>query len=279
MDYTKNKKSIKYHVCKFLKQNAKEISGKTIIDIPAGNGVTSSFMKDLGGNVRPFDLFPEYFKSPELSCQQADVMKGIPVADQSSDWVICQEGIEHFQNQHVAFKEFNRILKNDGILIVTTPNYSNIGSKFSFMMGEMERFNKTMPMNEMDSVWMNTTKKSQETYFGHVFLIGIIKLRLLAVLNGFEIEHIVFTRTQFTSLLLMPVFYPIILLFNVYTYLKNKKKAKTKQQKESYKKVFRLNINPKILIDKHLFVVFKKKGSLEEAFLQMEAVHKEFGIT
>ena len=278
MDYTQNKKSIKYHIKQFLLHHANEIKGKTIVDFPAGNGITSSIAKELGGKVLPFDLFTEYFKEKDLVCHQADIMQGIPLEDDTAHWVICQEGMEHFPNQHKAFKEFNRILKNEGILIITTPNHSNLRSKFSYLLGEMERFNKTMPMNEMDSVWMSPNVNNKEPYFGHVFLIGIMKLRLLAKLNGFDIEEIIFTRMKTTSLLLMPFFYPFILLFNSLTYLRNAKSANN-EQKKAYKQVYLLSINPKILLDGHLFVVFKKNQNASETIIQKNNVDSSFGLT
>ena len=124
MDYTQNKKSIKYHLKKFLLAHANEIKGKTVVDIPAGNGITSAIVKDLGANVLPFDLFTEYFKINELQCRRADIMQGIPLDDNIADWLICQEGIEHLPNQNKAFNEFNRVLKVGGKLIITTPNHS-----------------------------------------------------------------------------------------------------------------------------------------------------------
>ncbi|MGB0887585.1 MAG: class I SAM-dependent methyltransferase [Vicingaceae bacterium] len=39
------------------------------------------------------------------------------VKDASSDYLICQEGIEHFSDQLASFKEFNRVLKKGGRLI------------------------------------------------------------------------------------------------------------------------------------------------------------------
>ena len=71
----------------------------------------------------------------------------------------------------------------------------------------------------------------------------------------------------------------VILLFNSITYVRNILKAKSKHQKLVYKEVFRLSIQPKILVDGHLFVVFKKKSSATEAILKVKSRHSEFGLT
>ena len=45
----------------------------------------------------------------------------IPVEDKSFDIVLCTEVIEHIVDPVKVFSELNRILKNDGILIITAP--------------------------------------------------------------------------------------------------------------------------------------------------------------
>ena len=280
--YEDNPKSIKYHVKRFLIRNKDRFNKKIVVDIPAGNGVTSRILKEIGAVPFAFDLFPEYFNLNDISCNRANVLDGIPLRDKSSDFIICQEGIEHFTDQFKALKEFNRILKINGSLIITTPNYSNLRAKLSYFLSESERFNSIMPPNEIDSVWMNKQNISSEVYFGHVFLIGIQKLRVLAKLAGFRIKHIQFTRLKTTSLLIFIFTYPFIFFSNLITYAKNLKKNKgfdMTYQKNVYKEIFFLNVNPKILLDGHLFVEFEKVMDYEKVMSEIKGVHKDFGTT
>ncbi len=261
-------RSIRYHIHKYLNLNKKRYTNKTIVDLPAGKGILTKALLEIGAIPVPLDLFPETFEVPGVTCTKADV-EAIPLENQSVDCVICQEGIEHFSDQYKALKEFNRILKSNGSLIITTPNYSNLRSKVSYFLSESERFNSYMPPNEIDSIWMNTKDQTTEIYFGHIFLIGIQKLRVLAKLSGFKIKHIQFTRIKSTSLLLLIIFYPFILLSNTYTYLKNVRKNRgidEAVQKKVYKEIFLLSINPKILIDGHLFIEFEKEVNSDNIF-------------
>lgn len=281
-DFEKNSNSIKYHIRKFFLKHADRFKGKTIVDMPAGNGVTSRLLKDIGAIPLPFDLFPEYFMEKDVECKRADVLAGIPLEDNSVDGVICQEGIEHFSDQFKALKEFNRIIKPGGSLIITTPNYSNLRSRMSYFLSESERFNKIMPPNEIDSIWMNQQNLSSEIYFGHVFLIGIQKLRVLAKLSGFKIKLIQSTKLKTTSLFLLIFNYPWIWLSNYFTYRKNLKKDKGYDksfQKEVYKEIFDLSVNFRLLVDGHIFVEFEKEKEANEVFQDLKSTHKEFGIT
>ena len=163
--------SIKFHVKKFLLANKEQFIGKKMVDFPAGNGITSGIIRDIGAIPLPFDLFPEYFTMKGLDCLQADAEKGIPLPPGSTDVVICQEGMEHFQDQLTVLKEFNRVLKPGGSLLITTPNYSNLRAKLSYLFSENERFLTFMPPNEKDSIWMKTGNDSGRIYFGHIFYL------------------------------------------------------------------------------------------------------------
>ncbi|HNQ61163.1 MAG TPA: methyltransferase domain-containing protein [Bacteroidia bacterium] len=281
-EYEDNPRSIKYHVKQYLLRHKNRFSDKIVIDLPAGNGVTSNILKNIGAHPLAFDLFPEYFKVEGIKCERANVLDKIPCASKVADYVICQEGIEHFTDQFKALREFNRVLKLNGSLIITTPNYSNLRARLSYFLSESERFNSIMPPNEIDSIWMNDQNISGEIYFGHVFLTGIQKLRVLAKLSGFKIKHIQFTRLKTTSLLIFIFTYPFIVLSSLVSYLKNvnKDKGYDKQyQKEVYLEIFKLNINPNILLDGHLFVEFEKVNDHEKVMNDLKSVHKEFGTT
>jgi len=144
--------SIKFNVKQFLLKNQQDLAGKVVVDFPAGNGVTSRILMEIGAKPMAFDLFPEYFRIEGMDCRRADIRTGIPVEDAHADALICQEGIEHFSDQYRALCEFNRVLKPGGMLLITTPSYSSLRSRISYLLSESERYNRHMPPNEIDSV-------------------------------------------------------------------------------------------------------------------------------
>lgn len=192
-----------------------------------------------------------------ILCIKADLGKEIKLSNGTVDWVICQEGIEHLPNQIYLFSELNRVLKNNGRLIITTPNYSNLRAKVSHFLTESELYNKLMPPNEYDSVWHS--RDNNEVYWGHINLIGITKLRLFALMNGFKIVSIHSTRVNYTALLIFLFTYPFILLSSFLTYRRFCRKNKGKDLKD----LFKLMISPKILLCGHLIVEFEKQGEVQ----------------
>ncbi len=282
MNFEDNPKSIKFHVKKFLSKNQERFKNKKVIDFPAGNGVTSRIIKEFGADPYPFDLFPEYFNIDGLTCNRANINEGIPLDDKFADMLICQEGIEHFSDQLLAFKNFNRVLKTGGNLLITTPNYSNLKAKLSYLSGESERFGSMMAPNELDSVWMSKQDITSEVYYGHIFLVGIQKLRVLGRLSGFKIKKVHFTRMKSTSFFLLFIFYPFIYFSNWRAYKKRLRKNKDydlNTKKEVYKEIFKLNTSFKILTDHSLMVEFEKTMEISEVGKKLKSQHKEFGRT
>jgi len=274
-----NPKSPKFAVRKYLQSIQDELKGKLVIDMPAGNGVTSEILLNLGARVEAFDLFPEYFLVKDMVCKKADINAGLPVPDNYADYVICQEGIEHFNDQLKMFSEFNRVLKMAGRLIITTPSISNLAAKLSYSLFESEYYHKLMPPNEIDSVWLGD-KKNKKIYFGHIFLAGVQKMRVLARVSGFKISKINFMRLNKTALFLFPFQYPFIFLSSFYTYRKALSKNKSvdyEARKRVYKEQFRINISPKILLDRHSFIIFEKEFEVEDVFDRLISMQKPLG--
>jgi 2-polyprenyl-3-methyl-5-hydroxy-6-metoxy-1,4-benzoquinol methylase len=65
--------------------------------------------------------------------ERVDLNGPLPYRDDSFDYVACLEGLEHIENYHHALREFSRILKKDGILLISTPNPLNVKSRLRFL--------------------------------------------------------------------------------------------------------------------------------------------------
>lgn len=251
-----DKRSQRHHIQKIL--GSFDFRGKVVIDLPSGDGVNSEFCAQKGATVLPFDLFPDFFKSQYLKCQFLDVNTGIPVDDAISDFVICQEGIEHFQDQLRVFSEFSRVLKEDGKLIVTTPSYSHLAAKIAYLCFESESV-RHMPPNEFDSIWRDSERG--QIYHGHIFLIGVQKLRLLGELCGLKLRRVYWVRASKTSVALLPILYPVIFLISIIALLRNKRRAKKlglKGAEAVFNQQFFMNVNPLNLINKFTVLLFEK---------------------
>jgi SAM-dependent methyltransferase len=253
-------KGINPYVESYLRSIPGSLEGKTVVDVPAGSGQMSAIMKSLGARVEAYDLFPDSFKADGLECRKADLSEALPIESGAADYILCQEGIEHVPNQVMMLREFSRVLKDGGTLLITTPNYSNLRIKMGQLLSESEYAVKRMPPNEIDSVWGRSG--SDEPYYGHVFPVGIQKLRFLAGIAGLSVRKVHHTRVNGSSLALLFLFYPLILFSNILAYSRalSKKRAVSRDRKRQvYGEVLKYGIDPGILVDGYLFVEFVKE--------------------
>lgn len=258
-DHINNPRSIKSHIKTFIEQE--NLNGLTVLDLPAGDGATSKLLHDAGAKVIPLDLFPEYFQFKEISCERADILDGLRFGDESFDLIICQEGIEHFSDQLKALKEFSRILKIGGRLVITTPSRSCLASKFAYLLFEAET-SKRMPGNEIDDIWRQDEAASHQIYHGHLFLMGAQQLRTFAAISQLKLIQHRKNILSKGSLILLPLIYPIILIRSIITYVSVTRKHRSSDPVilECYKNQLRLNLSPTTLTSKHLFMIFQKKA-------------------
>ncbi|NJM15847.1 MAG: class I SAM-dependent methyltransferase [Bacteroidales bacterium] len=220
-------KEIKKRVKNYINEHGHLFNGKTVVDIPAGNGYTTGLLLDAGAKVMAVDLIPEFFTETRAQCIYGDLNKKLNIEDSSADIVFFQEGIEHLENPLQAFRELNRVLKTGGTLFLTTPNVSKLKSRVSHFLFETETIGRRMPPNEIDTVWL--AKNHNDIYFGHLFLTGIQKLRTFGAVTGFALVKAMGTRLNLKSLYYFVVFYPFILISSVLSYFRNIKKLKNNE--------------------------------------------------
>lgn len=92
----------------------KYISGR-VVDLGAGKAKYKEIIKKSAKDYVAFDMFPGV---------NIDIVGDIINTGLSADFfdtVICTQVFEHIPKPWLAVKEINRILKNDGICIVTAP--------------------------------------------------------------------------------------------------------------------------------------------------------------
>lgn len=73
-------------------------------------------------------------KGKKGSFQRCDVMNGLPFQDGYFDRIFCLELLEHVENPTFLLKEFYRVLKSDGVLVLSVPNPYNWILVFANMM-------------------------------------------------------------------------------------------------------------------------------------------------
>ncbi|MFK5955491.1 MAG: class I SAM-dependent methyltransferase [Planctomycetota bacterium] len=245
-------------------QKLGDLKGKRVLDIPCGTGRASYDFLQQGADVLPLDLFPKFMRVEGLQAQYADLSETLPVADQTMDYIICEEGIEHAPNQIQVMQEFNRVLKPGGTLLLTTPNYSHIRCRISRFLFDFDYW-KRVPPTEIDSIWF-ADEGSSKMYYGHLFLLDVQSLQSFSTLSGFTVEQRVRTKISATSLLLGVLLYPLIAFMSLLSWSIYRRRNQHIEQATKDRILFdrvKLNLSVETLFCKQIFWVLKRDRDLE----------------
>lgn len=102
-----------------------------VLEYGAGTGtlITRLLAQGCAGTLTGADLLPRpSHVADRVGWIQADLNAPLPCPDGSFDAIISTEVIEHLENPRAVFREFSRLLRPGGGLLVTTPNQESIRS-------------------------------------------------------------------------------------------------------------------------------------------------------
>jgi len=152
------------------------IKNKKILDIPAGNGWISDSLKKSGAKVISADINKEknYYIMVNMETP-------LPFKNNEFDCVICAEGIEHVLRPELLFAELSRVLKKNGLLIISTPNVQNFFTRLQLVCtGYLYQFHsfhiRPPKVNEViDRGHINPVFYTQLRYFSHLHNLKVLK--------------------------------------------------------------------------------------------------------
>lgn len=104
----------------FVLQNLDKKSGKKILDVGCGYGEYLSLFRQKGFKAFGVDIDKEALES-QANVIYANAGK-MPIKSSIFDIVVCIDVLEHVNNDDETLKEINRVLKEEGILILAVPS-------------------------------------------------------------------------------------------------------------------------------------------------------------
>ncbi len=172
------------------------------LDLPAGSGVNIEGIRAAGFEPVAADIFPREAASKGVPAVLVDFTEPLPFADSTFAAVLCSEGIEHCSRQLDLLREFHRILKPGGALLITTPNILNLRARLAWLLAG-HRYFKGEPVNE--ATYLRGFSQEGRPYIGHVFLASYYVLRFMLRMVGFERLEVATAKHSATALALAPL--------------------------------------------------------------------------
>lgn len=221
-------------------------AGVKVLDAPCGEGALVEDLKARKFEVWGIDIDGEGLKRTGLShCVEGDLQKPLPFQEGQFDAILCVEGIEHLETPFQTIREFYRVLKPGGLLVLTTPNVASVRSRFRFFAcGFFRHF--PFPLNER-----------MITPADHIMPLTYPTLRYLLVTNGFEIRSVATETVRWKSYPYL-FFVPWILIYTVLAL----RKEKDPEQRKANWTILKTLLGLPILIGEHLILECRKGNVL-----------------
>ncbi len=168
-----------------------------LLDVPAGEGAMALRLLGLGFDVRCCDLYPEIFRLPDVEIKRGDLSSTLPYEDDSFDYVVCVEGLEHIENPHQAVREFGRVVRPGGHLVVSVPNILNVEERLKWLFFGYTSHFKPLSRPHLERV--SEECGGREEVGLHINPIAYTELRYILEKSGFEIRGVYRDRPKKNS--------------------------------------------------------------------------------
>ncbi|MDQ0999276.1 ubiquinone/menaquinone biosynthesis C-methylase UbiE [Phyllobacterium ifriqiyense] len=141
------------------------IRGKAVLDIASGEGYGTAIMAEKAKNIIGMDVAAnaiayakrKYAKIRNVQFEVGDLAH-LPFDTDTFDVIVCFETVEHVDDPLAAINELQRVLKSNGLLIISTPNKENYSDRFNY---DNPYHLKELAFSEFQNALNNTFKHTK----------------------------------------------------------------------------------------------------------------------
>ena len=157
-----------------------------VLDVGCGDGTVSRLFLEAGNRVFGVDIVPEFVEraiEKGIEAKTADVTQdGLPFPEGEMDVIYAGAFIEHLYDPEFFLRECYRVLREAGILILSTPNIASLTSRLRMLFGQGPKF---------------YTSALTWEFGGHIRIFTSGTLRRLLEENGFAVEEMMANVVSF----------------------------------------------------------------------------------
>jgi ubiquinone/menaquinone biosynthesis C-methylase UbiE len=185
-------------------------------------------------NASACDYHIERFDNNICTINKVDLNKDkLPYDDNYFDLVTCSEVFEHLENYRFVARDAFRVLKKDGILVVTTPNVLNMKSRIRYFISGFANMFGPLPARTDD--YYSTGK--------HITPIPYFYLAHALIDAGFDDIRLNVDKLQKSSLFYMVLLFPLLWpLWKIFLYYERRGKTLTNNNLNHVSRHFTIQI-------------------------------------
>lgn len=243
---------------------------KRILDLSCGGGDSSRMLASHQFEVIATDFgVPPPMDGAIRRVGGVDLNEYIPFKSGTFDGVNLVEVIEHIEHQAQLIREIGRVLKKDGVVLISTPNVLNVFSRIRFLFTGFLR-GRVRPVHFARGPGMAP----------NIYLIHFYELYYLLSHYGFEIEELKQTKIKFAPVFFGVFLYPLMWLFSLEAVIRAEKEPVQRSQNW---KILRYLFHPALLLSDNIVVKARKRNTEKTRILlssvgagERERVFREF---
>lgn len=170
----------------------RQVRGERLLDIGCGDGAFTVLLKEAMGAKEVFgiEIASDAVASAEkkgVKTLQVDIDENVfPFEDDYFDAIYCGEVIEHLFDPDHLLDELNRVLKPEGICVLTTPNLAGWPNRIALLLGFQPYPMAVSPRLEGAGKLLI---KGNEGQWGHVRVFTLRASRELAEFHHLKVEQ------------------------------------------------------------------------------------------
>ncbi|MEE8373614.1 MAG: class I SAM-dependent methyltransferase [Dehalococcoidia bacterium] len=173
-----------------------------LLDIGCGDG---TFTVMLGEAAKAQELFGMDIAAEAVASARTRGIQAIqldvdedrfPYDDTHFDIVYSGEVIEHLFNPDRLLREIHRVLKPDGVGLISTPNLAGWPSRLALLLGYQPFPMAVSPEHESAG---KLIARGNEGQWGHIRVFTTRAFRELLDIHGFRVRHLIGCRVSVTS--------------------------------------------------------------------------------
>jgi len=181
---------------------SKQDRDKTIVDVGAGSGFNISFLKKKGfKHVFGIEHSKEFIKYAKPCILNSSISR-IPLKENSVDIVLCLDILEHIEHEEKAIKEMARILKKDGISIITVPAINSLWSVHDEINKHFRRYN----IKRLNDLLKGRFLIIKQTYWNSFLFLPIYMMKLYKRYVSKGYNHDFKERGKFINIISLTIF-------------------------------------------------------------------------
>jgi SAM-dependent methyltransferase len=220
--------------------------GRRVLDLSCGEGSTSKMLAEKGFSVVATEyVYPPFIGDHVRRVGGVDLSEPLPFKDSSFDGVNLIEVIEHVEHQAQLIREIARVLKSDGVVVISTPNILNVLSRLRFLFtgflrGRVRPVHYTKPPGQAPNI----------------YLIHFYELYYLLFHYQFEILELRRTKVKFAPIFFMLFLYPFMWMFSLEAIIRAEKDP---IQRRLNWQILRYFFNLSLLLSDNIVIKAKRK--------------------